>query len=496
MLVSLLLGTARGSGGAAGGGEKLLDLRNAPTKDSGSGCCGSNPKWAVDGVVSPTNLGWGQCQQWSSVHKPWWGVDLGKSQQVTKVKMYNRNDCCPDRLTRVSVWLGNNWNSYNANPQVAQNINVPQRSPLEVQINKQGRYLFVGRPNDSGLTLCEIQVWATNITGNTSIQQNTTNITSIATTKSISYEYVPYEFGCMSDLFPLWPCLIMIFNLIVVRVSPVTILVVLARLMFDRARNIENYERLKKWLMKDSNGLKMLLSCFCLHWLLGLWFVYACASASPCWWGRIYTVFVGGVLPYGGWTCLMFASFGDLQDEEEEAVHEGVHCAVSKMQPIVGPRYSKKGCDYDLCEAEFEKLDEASRALFQRIDCPGAEPVDMAPPQQAATGTGNRLDAASAPPETHQDDYTYLEAAFFTPASNPPPVESAEEMKAAGKKPAVQPVALGAIVVLRDVTTPQTQPSPYPSEQLGHVAIPVGTPVIDPGATFHMCQSSRMCGSL
>ena len=54
-----------------------------------------------------------------------------------------------------------------------------------------------------------------------------------------------------------------------------------------------------------------------------------------------------------------------------EAVHHGVECYVSGMSPIVGPRYTLPDRDYDLCEAEFLKLDPAERIPFVRIERPG-----------------------------------------------------------------------------------------------------------------------------
>ena len=48
-------------------------------------------------------------------------------------------------------------------------------------------------------------------------------------------------------------------------------------------------------------------------------------------------------------------------------MHEGVTCDASGMSPIVGTRFHKIGEDYDLCEAEFAKLSEADKALFEKI---------------------------------------------------------------------------------------------------------------------------------
>jgi len=71
----------------------------------------------------------------------------------------------------------------------------------------------------------------------------------------------------------------------------------------------------------------------------------------------------------------------------KEGVHEGVTCDKSGQKPIVGVRYHLKGHDYDLCEAEFMKLDEREKALFVKIPPPGAT-APSAPPTEAAPTMG------------------------------------------------------------------------------------------------------------
>jgi hypothetical protein len=60
-------------------------------------------------------------------------------------------------------------------------------------------------------------------------------------------------------------------------------------------------------------------------------------------------------------------------EEAEQAIHVGVRCDVSGMHPIVGPRFNKKGLDFDLCEAEYIKLGEAEKGNYIRIDHPKAQ---------------------------------------------------------------------------------------------------------------------------
>merc|ERR1719274_393720 len=59
----------------------------------------------------------------------------------------------------------------------------------------------------------------------------------------------------------------------------------------------------------------------------------------------------------------------------KEGVHEGVTCDKSGVCPIVGNRYHLVGHNYDLCEAEFEKLTDKEKALYQRIPPPFVHPM-------------------------------------------------------------------------------------------------------------------------
>ncbi len=50
-----------------------------------------------------------------------------------------------------------------------------------------------------------------------------------------------------------------------------------------------------------------------------------------------------------------------------EGFHPGVTCDRTNVGPIVGNRYNLRGHDYDLCEAEFNKLDDSEKALYDKI---------------------------------------------------------------------------------------------------------------------------------
>ena len=61
--------------------------------------------------------------------------------------------------------------------------------------------------------------------------------------------------------------------------------------------------------------------------------------------------------------------------------HPGIMCDRSGMDPIVGPRYSLKTEEYDLCEAEYGKLSESEKAEYVKI-----EPTEQGSPPPAALG--------------------------------------------------------------------------------------------------------------
>jgi len=58
-----------------------------------------------------------------------------------------------------------------------------------------------------------------------------------------------------------------------------------------------------------------------------------------------------------------------------QGIHPGVTCDRSGQNPIIGMRYHLVGHNYDLCEAEYEKLDDKERALYQRIPPPFVHPI-------------------------------------------------------------------------------------------------------------------------
>jgi len=63
-----------------------------------------------------------------------------------------------------------------------------------------------------------------------------------------------------------------------------------------------------------------------------------------------------------------------------EGFHPGVTCDRTEMSPIVGIRYNLVGHDYDLCEAEFQKLPDADKLKYLPIQPPMWRPKTSTEP--------------------------------------------------------------------------------------------------------------------
>merc|ERR1719274_258366 len=72
-------------------------------------------------------------------------------------------------------------------------------------------------------------------------------------------------------------------------------------------------------------------------------------------------------------------------DAPPGGVHPGVTCDRSGMNPIVGIRYHLVGHNYDLCQAEFDKLDLAEKKLYQKIPPPFVHHI---PAEETASHAG------------------------------------------------------------------------------------------------------------
>ncbi|XP_071954522.1 uncharacterized protein [Antedon mediterranea] len=119
---------------------------------------------AVDGGIDGTYKK-RSCTHTLLEDSPWWYVDLGTETVISKIVIFNRDDCCADRLSGVEVRVGNSQVSpFFSNAQCALTISrmdAIARNPIEMSCNPpiSGRYVTVYKQIRGYLTLCEVKVY-------------------------------------------------------------------------------------------------------------------------------------------------------------------------------------------------------------------------------------------------------------------------------------------------------------------------------------------------
>jgi hypothetical protein len=98
-------------------------------------------------------------------HQPWWQVDLGSVQQIGAVILWNRTDCCSERLSNFYVLVSDNpFSSADltatinqagvSNYYTADSVGTSK----EIGVYRSGRYVRVQLAGDNYLSLAEVEV--------------------------------------------------------------------------------------------------------------------------------------------------------------------------------------------------------------------------------------------------------------------------------------------------------------------------------------------------
>eukprot|EP00239_Pterosperma_sp_CCMP1384_P001422 CAMPEP_0197849790 /NCGR_PEP_ID=MMETSP1438-20131217/13210_1 /TAXON_ID=1461541 /ORGANISM="Pterosperma sp., Strain CCMP1384" /LENGTH=687 /DNA_ID=CAMNT_0043462629 /DNA_START=158 /DNA_END=2221 /DNA_ORIENTATION=+ len=115
---------------------------------------------AVDGLTDDTSYNQGSCTHTHRESNPWWRVDLETEQNITSVKLWNRRDCCSNRLDGAEIRVSITDNVEDAEIcATVSSIGAGASGAFACQAS--GRFVFVVIPgNNKILTLCEVQVEA------------------------------------------------------------------------------------------------------------------------------------------------------------------------------------------------------------------------------------------------------------------------------------------------------------------------------------------------
>lgn len=100
-------------------------------------------------------------------NNPWWTVDLGEVYDIYKIRIWNRTDCCAERLDNFKILVkslpaGEPWRGF---------ISGTQRNscsnPLTFEGKAEGRYVMIQLVNPKGiLSLAEVEVYGTKAQSN------------------------------------------------------------------------------------------------------------------------------------------------------------------------------------------------------------------------------------------------------------------------------------------------------------------------------------------
>ena len=136
-----------------------------------SQCCNAPVERAIDG---DTNGNWGgnSVAHTESEEEPWVQVDIGFVDMITHVTLYNRTDCCGERLNDYHVFISENpfvgtlISELQSELGVWEYANAIAPNPSEdIIVNQNGRYVRF-QVNNSGnpepINIAEIEVYAEN----------------------------------------------------------------------------------------------------------------------------------------------------------------------------------------------------------------------------------------------------------------------------------------------------------------------------------------------
>ena len=147
--------------GRAGGTDDAAredQLRTRQTAAQSSQYQYARADLAVDGFTMG-NLNLGSVATALPDPQPWWQVDLGATTRIGVIKVFNRTDCCADRLHDWTVWVlerTTRWCGRRrrlTRPRMVTSINAG---------GVNGRYVKVQLNHSDYLQLAEVQVFGKN----------------------------------------------------------------------------------------------------------------------------------------------------------------------------------------------------------------------------------------------------------------------------------------------------------------------------------------------
>jgi hypothetical protein len=127
---------------------------------------GASPDLAIDGNTDG-NFWNGSVTHTQSEAHAWWEIDLGESRQIGRVEIWNRTDCCGDRLSSLMVIAADTGiiDSDITDPDDQMYPGImrtmapnPGQAHVVVPINRSARFIRIALGSENPLSLAEVQV--------------------------------------------------------------------------------------------------------------------------------------------------------------------------------------------------------------------------------------------------------------------------------------------------------------------------------------------------
>lgn len=126
---------------------------------------GGDAQKAVDGNADG-NFSANSVTHTNNSLQEWWQVDLGKVRKIGKIKIWNRTDCCGQRLSKFYVLVSDAPFSSNSLQAALNQDNVqkyyiegPAGPTTEIQVNRSGRFVKIQLSGADYLSLAEVEVF-------------------------------------------------------------------------------------------------------------------------------------------------------------------------------------------------------------------------------------------------------------------------------------------------------------------------------------------------
>jgi hypothetical protein len=134
---------------------------NKATKQSSQGW-GGEPKRAVDGNTSG-NYGHKSVTHTQAKKESWWQVDLAGVYDIETINVYNRTDCCGERLSNFYVMVSDtpfpaDLNSAKNQANWNQHVADQAKQKESFTVGTKGRYVQVQLAGSNNLSLAEVEV--------------------------------------------------------------------------------------------------------------------------------------------------------------------------------------------------------------------------------------------------------------------------------------------------------------------------------------------------